>query len=55
MEEELNTPEHLRYDKFDIWVSVETSVATIGVTDYAQGQLSDVVFADIKVSPGDSQ
>lgn len=53
MEEALNTPEHLKYNQLDLWVAVDGQVATLGVTDYAQDQLSDVVFADIKVSPGD--
>jgi glycine cleavage system H protein len=54
VEETLNTPEHLKYNRLDLWVRVDATTATIGVTDYAQDQLSDVVFADIKVSPGDS-
>lgn len=53
MEGPLKTPDHLKYNRLDEWVSVEASIATIGITDYAQDQLSDVVYVDIKVSPGD--
>jgi glycine cleavage system H protein len=49
----LNTPDHLKYTKMDEWVKIEADVATIGITDYAQDQLSDVVFAEVKVSVGD--
>jgi glycine cleavage system H protein len=54
LEEKLNTPANLKYNKADEWVKVEAGVATIGITDYAQDQLSDVVFAEIKVSVGDT-
>lgn len=49
----MNAPDHLKYNKMDEWVKVEADVATIGITDYAQDQLSDVVFAEVKVSVGD--
>ena len=48
----MNTPDHLKYNKMDEWVKIEADVATIGITDYAQDQLSDVVFAEVKVSVG---
>jgi glycine cleavage system H protein len=54
MEEILNTPDHLKYNKADEWVMVEADVATIGITDYAQDQLSDVVYVEIKLSVGDT-
>lgn len=50
----MKTPEQLKYNHQDEWVRVEGTVATIGITDYAQDQLSDVVYADIKVTPGKS-
>lgn len=53
MESTLNTPEYFKYNTLDLWVNIEGSRATIGITDYAQDQLADVVYADIKVSPGD--
>jgi len=38
---------NLKYATTDEWVSVEGNVATMGVSDYAQEQLSDVVFVEI--------
>lgn len=49
----MNTPGNLKYTKTDEWVLLEGKVATIGVTDYAQDQLSDVVFVEITVGAGD--
>lgn len=50
----MKTPANLKYTKTDEWVLLEGKVATIGVTDYAQDQLSDVVFVEITVAAGDS-
>jgi len=50
----MNVPANLKYTKNDEWVRVEGSTATVGITDYAQEQLSDVVFVEILVSEGDS-
>lgn len=41
-----NIPENLRYSKDHEWVSVEGDIATIGITDYAQSSLGDVVYVD---------
>lgn len=49
----MNIPSNLKYTKSDEWVKVDGNVATIGVTDYAQEQLSDIVFVEITVSDGD--
>ena len=38
--------ENLRYAKTHEWVEVEGNVATIGITDYAQDQLGDLVYAE---------
>jgi glycine cleavage system H protein len=46
-------PTNLKFAKTDEWVKVEGKIATIGVSDYAQDQLSDVVFVEIIVSPGE--
>jgi glycine cleavage system H protein len=46
-------PDSLKYNRSDEWVKVESGMATIGITDYAQEQLSDVVFAEINVKVGD--
>ena len=39
----------LLYSENDEWVRVEGNTATIGITDYAQSQLSDIVFAEVSV------
>jgi glycine cleavage system H protein len=44
----------LKYSNTDEWVKVEGKVATIGVSDFAQEQLSDVVFVEIAVSLNDA-
>lgn len=46
------TPNELKYTETDEWVRVEGVKATVGITDYAQDQLSDVVFVELP-SPGD--
>ena len=42
-----------KYTEKDEWVKVEGNVATIGISDYAQDQLSDVVFLEYLVGEGD--
>ena len=44
----------LLYSKNDEWVRIEGDLATIGITDYAQSQLSDIVFAEVSVEETDS-
>ena len=39
-------PEHLRYTDDHEWVEVEDGIATIGITDYAQGELGDIVYVE---------
>ena len=43
----MNFPENLRYTKDHEWVSIEGNIATVGITDFAQGELGDIVFIDI--------
>ncbi len=43
----MNIPEALKYTKEHEWISVNGNIATVGITDYAQGELGDVVFVDI--------
>jgi glycine cleavage system H protein len=50
----MNIPSDLKYTRADEWIRVEGNVATLGVTDYAQDQLSDVVFVEVTVAEGDS-
>jgi glycine cleavage system H protein len=42
-----NVPEELKYTKEHEWVKVDGEIATVGITDYAQSQLTDVVFVDL--------
>lgn len=42
-----NVPEELRYSKTHEWVKLEGSAATIGITDFAQGELSDIVMVEL--------
>lgn len=43
----MNTPAELRYTRSDEWVRIEGDVATIGITDYAQSELGDIVFLEL--------
>lgn len=43
----MNIPQELRYTKDHEWVRVEGDHAVIGITDFAQGELGDIVFVDI--------
>lgn len=43
----MNIPIDLRYTKEHEWVRLEGDVATIGITDYAQGELGDIVFIEV--------
>ena len=43
----MNFPDNLKYTKDHEWVSVEGNIATVGVTDFAQGELGDIVYVDI--------
>ena len=43
----LNHPSHLKYSKSDEWVRVEGENAVIGITDYAQDQLGDIVYIEL--------
>ena len=49
----MNIPENLKYSKEHEWILIEDDVATIGITDYAQGELGDVVFVELP-SEGDT-
>jgi glycine cleavage system H protein len=46
-------PENYRYTKDHEWVMVEDGIATIGITDYAQKELGDIVYVDLP-QPGDA-
>lgn len=44
----MNFPEELKYTKDHEWVKIEGDVATIGVTDFAQSELGDIVFIEVE-------
>lgn len=44
----MNIPKELRYTKDHEWVRLEGDVAVIGITDYAQGELGDIVFVEVE-------
>lgn len=43
----MNFPSNLRYTKDHEWISLEGNVATIGITEFAQSELGDIVYVDI--------
>ena len=43
----MNFPDNLKYTKDHEWVRVEGTTAVIGITDYAQGELGDIVYVEI--------
>ena len=44
----MNIPEDLRYTKEHEWIRLEGELATVGITDFAQGELGDIVFVEIE-------
>ena len=44
----MNVPQNLKYTKDHEWVLVEGDVATVGITDFAQGELGDIVYIEIE-------
>ena len=44
----MNLPNNLKYTKDHEWVKIDGDIATVGITDYAQDQLGDIVFVDIQ-------
>lgn len=49
----MNIPENLKFTKDHEWVSVNGNIATIGITDYAQGELGEIVFVDVQTEGED--
>jgi len=43
----MNIPADLKYTKDHEWVKVEGDIATVGITDFAQGELGDIVYVDV--------
>ena len=50
----MNIPTELKYTESNEWIKLEGKTGTIGISDYAQDQLSDIVFAEVLVNEGDS-
>jgi len=50
----MKTPKGLKYAKTDEWIKLNGDEATIGITDFAQDQLSDVVYVEVMVDEDDS-
>ena len=48
----MSVPENLRYTAQHEWVSVDGGIATVGITDYAQRQLGDVVYVSVPAAGG---
>lgn len=44
----MNFPENLRYTKDHEWISLEGNTATIGITDFAQRELGDIVYVEVE-------
>jgi glycine cleavage system H protein len=49
----MKVPTHLKYTENDEWIEAKDTNGTIGITDYAQDALSDIVFVEILVNEGD--
>lgn len=49
----MNIPAELKYTKDHEWIKVEGDVATVGITDFAQGELGDIVYIDITTAGQD--
>ena len=45
---EMNVPKDLKFTKDHEWIKVDGDVATVGITDYAQGELGDIVYIEIE-------
>ncbi len=44
----MNVPSELKYTKDHEWVSVDGDIATVGITDFAQGELGDIVYVEVE-------
>ncbi|MFL0354149.1 glycine cleavage system protein GcvH [Xanthomarina sp. GH4-25] len=44
----MNIPSNLKYTKDHEWIKIEGDVATIGITDFAQGELGDIVYVEVE-------
>ena len=44
----MNIPSELKYTKDHEWVSIDGDIATVGITDFAQGELGDIVYVEVE-------
>ncbi|MFV0531144.1 MAG: glycine cleavage system protein GcvH [Flavobacteriales bacterium] len=44
----MNIPSELKYTKDHEWIKIEGNIAVVGITDFAQGELGDIVYVDIE-------
>lgn len=44
----MNIPENLKYTKDHEWILIDGDIATVGITEFAQGELGDIVFVEIE-------
>lgn len=49
----MNIPENLKYTQEHEWVKIEGDVVTVGITDFAQGELGDIVYVEIETEGED--
>lgn len=47
MEQRVNIPSELKYTREHEWIKIEGDTATVGITDFAQGELGDIVFVEL--------
>ena len=44
----MNIPSNLKYTKDHEWISIDGDIATVGITDFAQGELGDIVYVEVE-------
>ena len=44
----MNIPSQLKYTKDHVWVKIEGDIITVGITDFAQGELGDIVYVEVE-------
>jgi glycine cleavage system H protein len=44
----MNIPNHLKYTKDHEWISIDNDIATVGITEFAQGELGDIVYVEVE-------
>jgi len=44
----MNVPSNLKYTKDHEWISIDGGIATVGITDFAQGELGDIVYVEVE-------